>query len=102
MIKPTHSRREVFGNFAALFAGAASARAQGSSPNLPPREELVNTFEFEDVAKLRLSEEAYATIAGSGPSRGCRQQPVQRADRRDCSRSPDTALVLGSGRFRRT
>ena len=65
MIKPTHSRREVFGNFAALFAGAASARAQGSSPNLPPREELVNTFDFEDVAKLRLSEEAYATIAGS-------------------------------------
>ncbi len=65
MTKPTHSRREVFGNFAALFTGAASAGAQGSSLNLPPREELVNTFEFEDVAKLRLSEEAYATIAGS-------------------------------------
>ena len=60
-----YSRREAFGGIAALFAGAASPRTQqGSSPRLPPLEELVNTFEFEAVAKLRLSAEAYTTIAG--------------------------------------
>src|SRR5262245_41440661 len=34
-------------------------------PHLPPREDLVNSFEFEDVAKLKLSAAAYSTVAGS-------------------------------------
>jgi len=35
---------------------------------LPPRDELVNTFEFEEAAKLRLPAAVYATIAGGDRS----------------------------------
>jgi isopentenyl diphosphate isomerase/L-lactate dehydrogenase-like FMN-dependent dehydrogenase len=35
------------------------------SRRLPPPYELVNAFEFEDVAKLTLTPEVYSTIAGS-------------------------------------
>src|SRR5262249_28234350 len=36
-----------------------------TSPRLPPKDDLVNAFEFEEVAKLKLSQAVYSTIAGS-------------------------------------
>jgi isopentenyl diphosphate isomerase/L-lactate dehydrogenase-like FMN-dependent dehydrogenase len=36
-----------------------------TSPRLPPKDELVNTLEFEETAKLNLSAAVYSTIAGS-------------------------------------
>jgi 4-hydroxymandelate oxidase len=46
------------------FAQRTNASA-GSRRKVPPRDELVNVLEFEDVAKLVLSDDAYSTIAGS-------------------------------------
>jgi isopentenyl diphosphate isomerase/L-lactate dehydrogenase-like FMN-dependent dehydrogenase len=36
-----------------------------TSPRLPPKDDLVNAFEFEEAAKLKLSAAVYSTIAGS-------------------------------------
>lgn len=71
------SRRGALGSVAGLFAGPGLSEVEGSSlargqgakgtlpPRRPPREELVNALEFEDVAKLVLPAAAYSTIAGS-------------------------------------
>lgn len=40
-------------------------RGRQAPLRLPPREELVNTFEFEEVAKLKLPGAVYSTITGS-------------------------------------
>ena len=36
-----------------------------TSPRLPPKEDVVNAFEFEEIAKLKLSAAVYSPIAGS-------------------------------------
>ncbi len=63
------SRRGALGSLGAFFAGSAVGTEQRADPSLPlrlpPREELVNSFEFEDVAKLKLPESVYSAIAGS-------------------------------------
>lgn len=65
------TRREALGGFRSLGnAGPRSAflREQDTKETLPPRRpprgELVNALEFEDVAKLVLPAAAYATVAG--------------------------------------
>jgi 4-hydroxymandelate oxidase len=45
--------------------GQRSNASGGSRRKVPPREELVNVLEYEDVAKLVLSNDVYSTIAGS-------------------------------------
>jgi 4-hydroxymandelate oxidase len=39
-------------------------KAPANTRRLPPREELINVFEFEEVAKSRLQPAAHSTIAG--------------------------------------
>jgi 4-hydroxymandelate oxidase len=69
------SRRQALGSVGAIVAGTvagsklasgqtATAPGQTPSPHLAPREELVNTLEFEEEARLKLSPATYALIAG--------------------------------------
>jgi 4-hydroxymandelate oxidase len=70
------SRRQALGRVGAVVAGtvASSTLASGQSPSAPgaqaqaprlvPRDELVNTFEFEEEAKKKLPPAAYALVAG--------------------------------------
>jgi 4-hydroxymandelate oxidase len=69
------SRRQALGNVGAVIAGtvAGSKLASGQRaavlnetpvPRLAPRDELVNTLEFEEEAKKKLPPAIYALIAG--------------------------------------
>jgi 4-hydroxymandelate oxidase len=71
------SRRQALGSVGAIVAGtvagsklasgqtaAAPPGSQTPSPHLAPRDELVNTLEFEEEAKRKLSPATYALIAG--------------------------------------
>jgi 4-hydroxymandelate oxidase len=74
------SRRQALGSVGAIVAGtvAGSSLAQGQTPapqrpmpgtepgaaRLAPREDLVNTLEFEEEAKKKLPAATYALIAG--------------------------------------
>jgi 4-hydroxymandelate oxidase len=70
------SRRQALGSVGAIVAGtvAGSKLASGQTPAAPasqtpaprvaPRDELVNTLEFEEEAKKKLSPATYALIAG--------------------------------------
>lgn len=66
MSHSTFSRREAL---RALGISCSSPGEQQANEaplvRLPPREELVNSLEFEDVAKLNLTEAVYTAIAGS-------------------------------------
>src|SRR5690606_16484934 len=62
--------RQVFGIAGALLGGAKLLRGQktagiGAVAAIPPADELVNAFEFEEQAKLLLPTDVYAAIAGS-------------------------------------
>jgi 4-hydroxymandelate oxidase len=70
------SRRQALGSVGAIVAGtvAGSTLANGQTPAVPaaqpaaprlaPRDELVNTLEFEEEAKKKLAPAIYALIAG--------------------------------------
>jgi 4-hydroxymandelate oxidase len=70
------SRRQAFGSVGAIVAGtlAGSKLAKGQTPAAPasqppaprlaPRDELVNTLEFEEEAKKKLPPATYALVAG--------------------------------------
>src|SRR4029077_4689138 len=71
----TFSRRQALGSVGAIVAGtvAASKLANGQTtampaqipaPRVAPRDELVNTLEFEEEAKKKLAPATYALIAG--------------------------------------
>ncbi len=62
----TSSRRHALRRAAALIAGslAPGQDALGDRRPRPPREELVNVLEFEDVAKRTLPLAVHSTIAG--------------------------------------
>ena len=63
------TRRQALEAAGMLIAGSprAPGRQLADDPpvRLAPRDELVNVLEFEDQAKLKLSQTAYAAIAGS-------------------------------------
>jgi hypothetical protein len=62
------NRRQLLGSVGALVAGAAagSASTTGQAPpaRLVPREDLVNTLEYEAQARRNLPAAAFAQIAG--------------------------------------
>jgi 4-hydroxymandelate oxidase len=76
MSDKTVSRRQALGRVGALVAGTMTgstwangqpASAQVTSerpPRLAPRDELVNTLEFEDEARKKLSAPVFALVAG--------------------------------------
>jgi len=77
MSDKTLSRRQVLGSVGAVVAGsvAGSKLANGQTPaaqrpqadstvRLAPRDELVNTLEFEEEAKKKLAPATFAMIAG--------------------------------------
>jgi 4-hydroxymandelate oxidase len=64
-----YSRRRALEAFGSLLAASPLLRAQelAGEPGgrIAPREELVNVFEVEAMAKRKLAAEVYSTIAGS-------------------------------------
>ncbi len=69
------TRREALGSAGALVVGARSARTQSpgeatvpQAPRLTPLDEIVNSLEFGEQAKLVLPERVFSTIAGSDRS----------------------------------
>ena len=62
------NRRQLLGSVGALVAGAAAgpatAAGQAPPPPLVPREDLVNTLEYEAQARRNLPAAAFAQIAG--------------------------------------
>jgi 4-hydroxymandelate oxidase len=93
-------RRGAFGRVGRTLTGALAA-VQGAvarTRSLPPRAELVNAFEYEDVAKLVLPPATAALIAGS--DRTAVEQITFRP--RMCVPSPDldiTADIFGEPHF---
>ena len=72
MSKFAFNRRQALAGFSSLLAASPLLRAQQTPPlkgeppgRIAPREELINAFEFEEMAKRKLGGEAYAPIAGS-------------------------------------
>ena len=69
------SRRQALGSVGAIVAGTVAGSklangqttampAQTPAPRVAPRDELVNTLEFEEEAKKKLAPATYALIAG--------------------------------------
>jgi 4-hydroxymandelate oxidase len=69
MSRPGWTRRRALEAFGSLLAASPLLRAQelAGEPagRIAPREELVNLFEVEAVAKRKLAPDVYSTIAGS-------------------------------------
>ena len=69
MTQDATSRRGAFVRLGMLTASAPVLHSQETVGNRPvrlvPIEELVNLFEFEEMAKLKLDDETYANVAGS-------------------------------------
>jgi len=62
----TRDRRDFLGGAKAFVSrGHGQAAPVPRSRQPPPREELINAFEFEEVARAQLPSAVYATIAGS-------------------------------------
>jgi 4-hydroxymandelate oxidase len=61
------TRRRALESLGLWLAASPLVKGQGSEP---PRNELVNTLEFEDVAKRALPAKVFAEIEGSGDRRG--------------------------------
>ncbi len=68
MASRTFTRRRALRNLSALAGASPLLQAQEPpAERLPPREELVNVFEVEDVARRRLSRSVFESVArGAG------------------------------------
>lgn len=68
MSKMIFTRRQVLKSSKLLVSGSPLMEGRfptGNSPRrLAPREELVNVLEFEEMAKLKLSDAIFSTVAG--------------------------------------
>lgn len=96
------TRRQAFDSVASAFAGALPAGAQGAAADRPvrlaPRAELLNTFEFEQQAKLKLPRAVFTAITGSD------RQPFDRITLRprvvvDCMDLNLTSELFGQTMF---
>jgi len=72
MSKFAFNRRQALAGFSSLVAASPLLRSQQTPPlkgeppgRIAPHDELINTFEFEQMAKRKLDSEAYALVAGS-------------------------------------
>ena len=68
MKRPRLSRRETLSSFGQLGRGVVPRIGQTpikENRSLPPRAELVNALEFEDIARMTLSPSAFEQINGS-------------------------------------
>jgi hypothetical protein len=97
------TRRQALGISAALVAGARLLRGQGRTaaaavvaPPDPPANEVVNAFEFLDVARTRLSQDVYASIAGGD------REPFDRLTFRPRMCNPTMAMDLSVELFGQT
>jgi isopentenyl diphosphate isomerase/L-lactate dehydrogenase-like FMN-dependent dehydrogenase len=72
MSKFALNRRQALAGFSSLVAASPLLQSQQTPPlkgeppgRIAPRDELLNSFEFEQMAKRKLGIEAYSLIAGS-------------------------------------